>query len=166
MKPTADELIPTRASLLHRLKNWQDDASWRTFFNVYWQLIYGLARQAGPSGAAGQDVVQETLPPVAKHIPSFKSAPALGSFKAWLLNMTRWRIIGQFRKRPPVALHEPAESVRRTDTVNAVPDPNTLDLDAAWEAEWQNNLLQAALENLKRRESPQRLQVFEFYVNK
>jgi RNA polymerase sigma-70 factor (ECF subfamily) len=40
-------LIPTRASLIHRLKDWQDDASWQDFFKVYWKLIYGVARKAG-----------------------------------------------------------------------------------------------------------------------
>src|ERR1044071_7026683 len=121
MKPTAEELIPTRASLLHRLKNWQDDASWRTFFDTYWKLIYGVARKSGLSDAEAQDVVQETLISVAKHIPSFKYDPAIGSFKTWLLNMTRWRIIGQFRKRQPFAEHGAKDSVTRTDTVDAAP---------------------------------------------
>ena len=49
MKHTDDELIPTRASLIHRLKNWQDSASWQDFFKVYWKLIYGVARKAGLS---------------------------------------------------------------------------------------------------------------------
>jgi hypothetical protein len=30
----SEELIPTRDSLLNRLKDWQDDASWRDFFNT------------------------------------------------------------------------------------------------------------------------------------
>ena len=49
MKPHQDELIPTRSSLLHRLKNWQDESSWQEFFNVYWKLVYGVARKAGMS---------------------------------------------------------------------------------------------------------------------
>jgi RNA polymerase sigma-70 factor (ECF subfamily) len=45
--------------------------------------------------AEAQDVVQETIF-LARHMPTFKYDPAIGSFKAWLLNMTRWRIIDQF----------------------------------------------------------------------
>ena len=41
------DLIPTRASLLGRLKDWGDHASWRDFFNTYWKLIYGFALQRG-----------------------------------------------------------------------------------------------------------------------
>jgi len=166
MNNNAEELIPTRASLLQRLKNWQDDSSWREFFKIYWKLIYGIARKAGLSDAEAQDVVQETLISVAKHMPTFKYDPSIGSFKAWLLNMTRWRIIGQFRKRQPVAEHATKESATRTDTVDAVPDPNAFNLDASWELEWETNLLQAAMEKLKRRIDPQRHQIFDFYVFK
>ena len=130
MKPAENELIPTRASLIHRLKNWQDSTSWQDFFKVYWKLIYGVARKAGLSDDEAQDVVQETLISVAKHMPTFNYDPTIGSFKAWLLNMTRWRIIGQFRKRPPVADHRATDSTRRTATVDAAPDPNAADLDA------------------------------------
>lgn len=166
MKHNADELIPTRASLIHRLKNWQDDASWQVFFNVYWKLIYGIARKAGLADDEAQDVVQETLISVAKHMPTFKYDPSIGSFKAWLLNMARWRIISQFRKRQPVAEHKANESGTRTDTVDAAPDPNAPGLDAGWEAEWETNLLHAAMENLKHRVDSQRCQIFDFYVNK
>ena len=168
MKHSDNELIPTRASLLHRLKNWQDDRSWQDFFNVYWKLIYGVARKAGLSDAEAQDVVQETLISVAKHMPTFQYDPSIGSFKAWLLNMTRWRISGQFRKRPPVAEYRAPQgnSTRRTDTVEAAPDPNAVDVNSVWEAEWETNLLQAAMNNLKRRIDPKHFQIFEFYVNK
>src|SRR5882672_4347896 len=104
MIPRMDELIPTRATLLQRLKNWQDESSWQDFFDTYWKLIYHIALQAGLNEAEAQDVVQETMISVAKHMPTFKYDPALGSFKGWLLNMTRWRIIDQARKRrSPVA---------------------------------------------------------------
>jgi RNA polymerase sigma-70 factor (ECF subfamily) len=168
MKPREDELIPTRASLIHRLKNWQDDSSWQEFFRVYWKLIYGVARRAGLSDVEAQDVVQETLISVAKHMPTFKYDPSVGSFKAWLLNMTRWRIIGQFRKRQPQADHQPppGNSTRRTDIVDAVPDPNAPDLNEVWEADWRANLVNAAMEGLKHRIDPLRFQIFDFYVNK
>lgn len=166
MKDHETELIPTRASLIHRLKNWQDDSSWQEFFKVYWKLIYGVARKAGLADDEAQDVVQETLISVAKHMPTFEYDPSIGSFKGWLLNMTRWRIIAQFRKRPPVAAHAVKESASGTDTVDATPDPNALDLDAVWEAEWEANLLQAAMDNLKRRIDPQRHQIFDFYAFK
>jgi hypothetical protein len=35
-----------------------------------------------------------------------------------------------------------------------------------WEAEWEKNLLEAAMENVKRRLDPQKFQIFTFYVQK
>jgi len=166
MRGKERELIPTRASLLQRVRNWQDDSSWQEFFNTYWKLIYGVARSAGLSDAEAQDVVQETLIAVAKHIPSFRYDPTIGSFKTWLLNMTRWRILGQFRKRQSASDRGAGDSSARTETVERVADPNALDLDAVWQAEWEKNLFEAAMANLKRRMDPQRCQIFDFYVNK
>src|SRR5208283_65702 len=99
MSEPMDELIPTRATLIQRLKNWRDQSSWQDFFDTYWKLIYGVARKGGLTAAEAEDVVQETLISVAKHMPTFKYDPSIGSFKSWLLNMTRWRIRDQFRKR-------------------------------------------------------------------
>jgi len=163
-----DELLPTRASLLQRLKNWQDQSSWTDFFNAYWRLIYGVARKAGLMDDEAQEVVQETLISVAKHIPTFKYDPKIGSFKTWLLNMTRWRIIAQFRKRQSRVLQQPPDegSTERTAAVDRVEDPNVRSLDEHWEAEWEANLMQAALDNTKRRLDPQKYQIFDFYVNK
>src|SRR5437867_4172407 len=96
-----DELIPTRWSLLNRLKDLEDQQSWQQFFDTYWKLIYSVARRAGLSHAEAQDVVQETVISVAKSISGFKCDPAAGSFKSWLLNLTRWRILNQFKKRMP-----------------------------------------------------------------
>src|SRR5436190_2636889 len=147
------ELIPTRATLIERLKNWQDQASWQEFFDTYWKLIYGVARKAGMTEVEAQDVVQETMFAVAKHMPGFKYNAALGSFKGWLLNMTRWRIIDQLRKRGPVnpsqsSSNEPATG---TATVERVVDPASPGLEELWEADWESTVLEAAIAGVKRR---------------
>ena len=167
MPKSTDELIPTRASLVSRLKNWQDQSSWQEFFDIYWKLIYGVARQTGLADAEAQDVVQETMFSVAKHMPAFKYDPAIGSFKAWLLNMARWRIIDQIRKRGPSAEHRPlfSENNSGTGTVEKVIDTNQ-GIDNWWETEWQKNLLDAAVAHVKRRLDPEKYQIFDVYVNK
>jgi RNA polymerase sigma-70 factor (ECF subfamily) len=170
MTRNADELIRTRATLLLRLKNWQDQASWEQFFDTYWRLIYRFARKGELTDQEAQDVVQETMFAVAKHIPTFTYDPARGSFKGWLLNMARWRIIDQVRKRSPLRekhrLPADKSGTTGTDTVEAIPDPAGESLDHHWEAEWQTNLFEAALNNVKRRLDPQKYQIFDCYVNK
>ena len=170
MPPNHDELIPTRATLIARLKNWQDQSSWQQFFDTYWRLIYGVARKAGLTEVEAQDVVQETMIAAAKHLPAFKYDPAIGSFKAWLLNMTRWRITDQFRKRGPLTPHHARErtddTTQRTDTVAAVADPAGFCLLQTWEDEWRTNLVEAAISNVRRKIDPQKYQIFDLYVNK
>jgi len=94
-----DEFIPTRHSLLQRLKNWEDQSSWRDFFDTYWKLIYSFARRAGLSEPEAQDIVQETVLSVARGIQGFNYDPSIGSFKSWLMQITRRRIGDQLRKR-------------------------------------------------------------------
>src|SRR5947209_6974351 len=97
-----DQFIATRRSLLSRLKNWHDQASWQEFFDTYAKLIYRIAAKAGLKDAEAQDVVQETALVVAKKMPGFKYDPAIGSFKSWLLLITRRRIEKQLKKRMPI----------------------------------------------------------------
>src|SRR4051812_6316536 len=80
-----DDSIATRASLLGRLKNWEDEQSWQEFADTYSRLIIGVAVQAGLTEAEAKDVEQETLLRVAQTIHEFESKPERGSFKSWLL---------------------------------------------------------------------------------
>src|SRR6266496_4089601 len=91
--------IPTRHSLLNRLKDLGDQTSWQDFFDTYWQLIYNVAVKAGLTDIEAQEVVQETVIAVARKIPEFKADPGRGSFSAWLMRLTRSRIADQFRRR-------------------------------------------------------------------
>lgn len=168
MPARAHEVIPTRKSLLNRVKNWQDQSSWQEFFDTYRKLIYGVATKAGLTDAEAQEVVQETMVSVAKHMPAFNYDSAIGSFKAWLLRKTRWCIIAQLRKRGPPAAHHSLskDPPTGTGTVEKIADPVVQPLDAIWEAERQHHLLGVAIDKVKRRVDPQKYQIFDFYVNK
>jgi len=87
-----EEFVPTRYTLLSRLRDWEDNDSWKEFFDTYWRLIYSVARKSGLTEVESQEVVQETVISVAKHIHKFRHDRKLGSFKGWLRNLTRWRI--------------------------------------------------------------------------
>lgn len=165
MAEKTDELA-TRASLLLRLKRLSDEASWREFFDLYWKLIYGAAIKAGLTDAEAQDAVQETLLTVTKKIKEFEYDPAKGRFKGWLLNITRWRIADQFRKRLPAERPASAKNGGDTTFLERIPDPASLDLDSYWEAEWRKALIDAALERLKPKVSAKELEVFDAYVLK
>jgi len=163
--PDPDEYLPTRGTLLGRLKNLDDQESWRDFFETYWKLIYNTALRAGLSHADAEEVVQETVLTVTRRIRELKYDPALGSFKGWLLNTVRWRIADQFRKRTPgdAAAVGPGED-GRTATVERLPDG--FDWDALWERDWQRNLMDAAIARVKQEVSPRQFQIYDLYVLK
>ena len=161
---TGPRLLATRRSLVDRLTNWEDQRHWEEFFETYWRLIYGVARQSGLTDAEAQDVVQETVITVAKNITKYEREA--GSFKGWLLHITRWRIADQFRKRAPATAHSPTRggSGRGTATIERVPDG--FDIRATWDNEWQQHVFQAALLRVKRRVDAKHYQIFDCLVVK
>jgi len=156
----------TRASLLLRCRDLADQTSWREFFERYAKLIYAVARKAGLSDAEAQDAVQETMFSAAKQLPDFVYDPALGSFKGWLLNLTRWRITDQFRQRRRHVEPAPADAASDTRAIECVADPASLNVDQAWTDEWEKHLLDTAVTRVKSRLEPRQYQLFDFYVHK
>lgn len=160
-------LLATRRSLVDRLANWDDQRRWQDFFDTYWKLIYSAARKSGLTDSEAQEVVQETVITVAKKIDKLRYDPALGSFKGWLLQITRWRIADQFRKRDSMQTQrEGPDDDRKTSTIERLPDLNAVDLDVLWEREWQENLFHAAIARVKKKVDPKHFQIFDCYVRK
>lgn len=162
----SDDFIPTRYSLLSRLQNWEDQDSWKEFFDTYWRLIYSFALKSGLTEAEAEDVVQETVISVAKDIQKFKRDRSLGSFKGWLRNLTRWRIADQLRRRKgpeavPIERMDPAALDRDLNEV-----PGSTEAESVWDDEWRANLMKVALENLKRTVKEEHYQMFDLYVVK
>jgi RNA polymerase sigma-70 factor (ECF subfamily) len=163
----AEESCPTRASLIRRLKDWGDQTGWQEFFETYWRLIYGTATRAGLSDSEAQDVVQETVLAIAKAMPGFDYDPARGSFKSWLCNTTHWPIKDHLRRkaRSPASVATVDEN-SHTPAIQRIADPATIDPDAAWNADWEKNLMETALERVKQKVKPKQYQLFDCYVFK
>jgi RNA polymerase sigma factor (sigma-70 family) len=168
---TRDDSIPTRASLLERLKDMGDQTSWNLFHDLYHDLIFSVARRAGLNESEAREVVQETLISVAKKMPGFTYDPAKDSFKGWLLTVVRWRVRDQLAKRfDPTGQQQSkssgghAEPDTRTATIDRVPDPGVPALESIWDEEWESQLLQAALARIKRQVQPQHYQIYHLHV--
>ncbi|HUL51270.1 MAG TPA: sigma-70 family RNA polymerase sigma factor [Candidatus Nitrosotalea sp.] len=167
-RQNSDDFLPTRKSLLGRLKNGEDQESWRDFFRTYQRMIHGVAVKAGLTEAEADDVVQETFIAVSKKMPEFQYDSSIGSFKGWLRRTTRWRIADQFRKRCRrlPAKTKTSRTSRRTATIERVPDPAGNKLEEIWNAEASQNILDAALEKVRRQVNASQYQLFDLYVNK
>jgi len=163
MEPATDSLLPTRQSLLSRLRDCQDQDGWREFFDTYWRLIYRVARQAGLDDATAQDVVQNTFIYLARRMPKFRYDRARGSFKSWLRRVTRSRI--SVLRRRAEAKEPPLPELQLEDddvpVWESVPDPAGDKMDEIWQREWEDNLIKVALRRISPKVSAQQLMIFE-----
>ena len=160
--------VPTRATLLVRLKDREDQKSWQEFYDTYWRMIYGLAIRTGLPEADAQDILQETVIKVAEKMPSFNYDPKIGPFKGWLLKIARRRIIDAIRKLGREREHfvPGSDNGSRTATMEKLPDPASVDFDTIWDQQWKAGLYEAAMERIRLRVPPKQFQLFDCYVRK
>jgi RNA polymerase sigma factor (sigma-70 family) len=166
MSDPKEEFLPTRQSLLERLKRWDDQESWRDFFNTYWGLLYRTAAKSGLNEAEAQDVVQDTIITVAQKMKSFRYDAAVDSFKGWLLYLTRKRIALEYRRRERAGLHPHPSALEPPVELDQIPDPGGIDLEAVWEEEWARTMWEEALAKVKAQVSLKQFQMFTLYVLK
>jgi RNA polymerase sigma-70 factor (ECF subfamily) len=79
----------THPSLLIRLRDTDDRPAWAEFVEIYGPLVYSYGRRRGLQDADASDLVQEVLRSVASAAGRFVYDPARGSFRGWLLTITR-----------------------------------------------------------------------------
>ncbi|MBL9115140.1 MAG: sigma-70 family RNA polymerase sigma factor [Verrucomicrobiaceae bacterium] len=160
----------TRKSLIERLNDWEDQRTWNEFYQTYWRLVYSVATKSGLTREEAFDVVQETIIAIARQVQRGQYDPRAGSFKAWLLQMTRWRILDQFRARkrqPSLADQGDAYTEDNTSVIlDKIAQEKEGQLDKMWDKEWKDNIFAAALERVKSRVSPRQFQIFDCYVLK
>jgi DNA-directed RNA polymerase specialized sigma24 family protein len=87
-----------------------------------------------------------------------------------LLNLSRWRVQDQLRRRnspdAPRRARSPADDTARTATIDRMADPAGVELEAIWDQEWQATLLAAALEKVKAQVDAKQWQMFDLYALK
>jgi len=164
MAKSRDILLPTRQSLISRLRNRQDDDSWRLFFQTYWKLIYSFAIRMGCTDSEAEEVVQETLISLANKMPEYRYEPAACSFKGWLMHVTQWRVVDQIRKRRRRAAEPlPAEG-EGTVEIASFASSGLSDFEVLWEREWEKNLMDAAMDRVKGKINAEHYQIFHLIV--
>lgn len=153
-----DVWLPTRRSLLERLRSDNANADWQVFFDTYWRLIYRSAAAAGLKPDECEDVVQETVLAVFKKLPDFEYKPEVGHFKGWLYNLTRWKIKdfkrGQ-RRRERLFNDTPLDEALK------IPCMSDSDILPEWEQDWETNLKEVAMDRLRNQVDPTYYQVFQ-----
>lgn len=156
-----NDFLPTRSSLLKEVKALDNEAGWKEFFETYGRSILGLAMKCGLTRTEAEEVVQDTMIAVAKKMPEFEYDRSLGSFKGWLFTIARRAIGRQISKRQPRSFSGPEEEAAEMGTL-----PDTAGgFEERWEEDWRLNLLNMAMDRVRRRIKPKQFQMFDLYVN-
>jgi RNA polymerase sigma factor (sigma-70 family) len=136
---------PTRASLLVRLRDPQDEAAWVEFVELYTPLVYGFARKRGLQDADAADLSQEVLGAVARAVGRLDYDPRRGCFRNWLFTIVR-RKLSNWR-----ALKDNQMQGTGDSTMQHVLEhwPATAATEAEWDAEWQDRIFAWACEQVR-----------------
>jgi hypothetical protein len=123
-----DQSIRTRASLLERLKDPSDQASWQEFYQTYRELIYSVARRAGLNENEADEVVQAALISVARKCQGSLTTPRKTRSKAGCSRSPVGASVTSFRDErggsQDTGRHSPgSRSKARTATIERIPDP-------------------------------------------
>jgi RNA polymerase sigma-70 factor (ECF subfamily) len=135
----------TRASLLVRVRDPSDTIAWGDFVRLYGPLIYSYGLHHGLQDADAADLVQEVLRRASRTMPRFDYDPARGSFRGWLLTVTRNEIRKQARSRSSRAIGSGDTQMHRLLEEQA----DSSEPDAAWEREYRWNTLLWAADRVK-----------------
>ena len=91
----------TRASLLVRVRDPADQASWHEFIEIYRPIILRLARQKGMQDADAEDVAQQVLMAVAKALEQRGHDHKRAKFRTWLGRVAHNAILNALTRGKP-----------------------------------------------------------------
>jgi len=151
-------LPTTDPQLIADLKDWSADASWQKFYREYGPKIRVLALRSGLPPEDADEVVQETMLKVARHLPSFQYDRELCRFRTWLNQIVNQRILACLRRRQRRLLTEAAL------TALAEVCPAAVGISNAPQSENDVALIELALTRVRAGVPPRQWQIFESYV--
>jgi RNA polymerase sigma-70 factor (ECF subfamily) len=153
-RPAMADFPPTRASLLLRLRDSQDEEAWRQFVDLYAPLVYGYARKQGLQDADAADLTQQVLGAVVSAIGRLDYDPHRGAFRNWLFTIARHKLANRKAKHQISGSGDSATQ----QLLERCPDPENSQV--LWEIEWQRSLFAWACEQARQQVAETTWQAF------
>lgn len=148
----------TRPSLLSTLRaDRPGQSAWREFFERYAPAVFRVARLQGLDGHDADDIVQQVMLQVARHITSFEYDRDRGAFRNWVRRIAEHKIV-DFRRRPRLPLERDTGAEDLTD--------DRPDLETQWRQAWAQQDLEWCLDQVALDFAPRRMEAFRMYVLK
>ncbi|MEI6892853.1 MAG: sigma-70 family RNA polymerase sigma factor [Pontiella sp.] len=142
----AEDQYQTRASLIQRVQNQQDEQSWEEFVQVYRRYIYAIIRSMNISEHDTEDILQQVLINLWNSLPKM-DYEKINRFRSWLSTVTKNCVTDFIRKRTREAKR--LERAGQDDTLTYLKAIRLPEIDQIAEREWEIHLTNLALENIE-----------------
>ena len=134
----------TRPSLLLRIRDFRDEDAWNQFIELYAPLIYGYLRKRNIQDADAGDLTQDVLSSVTSTANDFTYDPQRGSFRGWLLTVTRNKMLNFVSRKKAQAGSGDSGVQRAIEEMTAEEDDRS-----QWDLEYERRLFEWAAEKAR-----------------
>jgi RNA polymerase sigma-70 factor, ECF subfamily len=146
----------TRLSLLCRAQA-GDAGAWTNLTDLYRPLILGWLNSRGVPASDVQDLSQEVLLSVVKHLPSFEHSGQRGAFRTWLRTILASRTADYWRSANPATLAQGGSGA--IAALHEVADPDA-ELVRDWDEQHDRYVLQCLMDMIEEEFEPTTLKAF------
>jgi RNA polymerase sigma-70 factor (ECF subfamily) len=146
----------TRQSLLLRAQTGETNA-WKDLTDLYRPVILGWLNRQGVPARDLEDLSQEVLLSVVKHLPDFQHSGQRGAFRSWLRTIICSRTADYWRAIDKVAPASGGSGA--TAALQEIADPDSA-LNRQWDEEHDRYVLQCLLDLVNEEFEPITLRAF------
>jgi RNA polymerase sigma-70 factor, ECF subfamily len=146
----------TRHSLLLRAQTGEENA-WQDLTELYRPLIIGWLNRQGVPAADVEDLSQDVLLSVVKHLPGFEHSGRRGAFRSWLRTIVCSRTTDYWRGFGPSAKASGGSGAMAA--LQQIADPES-ELNRQWDEEHDRYVLRCLLGMVEEEFEPATLRAF------
>ena len=146
----------TRQSLLLRAQTGEEGA-WKDLTDLYRPLIIGWLNRQGVPAADLEDLSQDILLSVVKHLPTFQHSGRRGAFRSWLRTIVCNRTTDYWRALDAGTQAQGGSGA--TAALQQLADPDS-DLNRQWDEEHDRYVLGCLLDLVEQEFEPTTLRAF------
>ncbi|MCX7422789.1 MAG: sigma-70 family RNA polymerase sigma factor [Planctomycetia bacterium] len=150
------DTLPTRPSLLIRMRDRRDSEAWSQFVEVYGPLLQRFLRSHGLQEADSADVTQEILQSVMTAIEKLEYDRNIGRFRGWLFTVAHSKLKNYLHRRN----RQPAGTGDSEMEFVLENQPSTFPSETDWEQEYERRLFEWAAERARSDFQPATWQAF------
>ena len=146
----------TRQSLLLRAQNGEENA-WKDVTDLYRPLVFGWLNRQGVPASDLEDLSQEVLLSVVKHLPTFQFSEQRGAFRTWLRTIVCRRAADYWR-----AIDAKTQATGGSGAIAAlqqIADPDN-ELNRQWDEAHDQYVVHCLLDLVEKNFEPVTVQAF------